>query len=77
MRALLTISVEPALKKRIDALSKETGVSRSDVVKSALRKYLQKEEFETLRKRLISKAQKTGLPTRTYLETFREDSSRR
>ncbi|EMF84118.1 ribbon-helix-helix protein, CopG family [Leptospira weilii serovar Topaz str. LT2116] len=60
MRALLTVSVEPALKKRIDAFSKEVGVSRSDVVKSALRKYLQKEELETLRKRLIPKAQKTG-----------------
>ena len=60
MRALLTISVEPALKKRIEALSKETGVSRSEVVKSALRKYLQKQEFESLRRKLMPGAQKAG-----------------
>ncbi len=63
MRQVLTVSIDTDLKKRIDKMSKTHKVTKSDIVKRALNKYLLQEEFYDLRKRFIPKAQKAGFFT--------------
>lgn len=59
----MTISLPEDLKKALDELSEEEGVTRSDVIRESLRDYLFVRRFRALRARLVAKAQARGIYT--------------
>ena len=59
----MTISLPEDLKKALDQLSEEEGVTRSDVIRESLRDYLFVRRFRALRARLVAKAQARGIYT--------------
>ena len=61
MRQLITISLPIAIKRELDALTTQEGVSRSDIVRESLKEYLFIRRFRALRKRLVPKAQAKGI----------------
>ncbi|MBP7739075.1 MAG: ribbon-helix-helix protein, CopG family [Spirochaetes bacterium] len=60
MREILTISVDKALKNKVERAAKRLRVSKSELVKKAIEKYIVKEEFDELRNLLIPYAEKAG-----------------
>jgi predicted transcriptional regulator len=60
MREILTISVDKALKIKVERAAKRLKVSKSELVKKAIEKYIAKEEFRELRNLLIPYAEKAG-----------------
>jgi Ribbon-helix-helix protein, copG family. len=60
MREILTISVDKALKTKVERAAKRLKVSKSELVKKAIEKYIVKEEFRELRALLIPYAEKAG-----------------
>jgi predicted transcriptional regulator len=60
MREILTISVDKALKSKVERAAKRLKVSKSELVKKAIEKYIVKEEFQELRALLIPYAEKAG-----------------
>ena len=63
MRETITISLPGSLRERLDKMVETAQVNRSDVVREALRQYLQREEFQRLRREMIPQAQKQGVYT--------------
>jgi predicted transcriptional regulator len=63
MREILTISVDKALKNKIERVAKRLKVSKSELVKKAIEKYIVREEFRELRAMLIPYAEKAGYLT--------------
>jgi metal-responsive CopG/Arc/MetJ family transcriptional regulator len=63
MRQTITISISQDVKKELDKLTREEGLSRSDIVRDSLRDYLFVHRFHSLRKRMISKAKGKGIYT--------------
>jgi len=63
MRAVLSVSIDGALKKRIEKAAKSAGVSKSEIVKKALERYLVRREFAELRARLVPYGEATGFLT--------------
>ncbi|HOF00673.1 MAG TPA: ribbon-helix-helix protein, CopG family [Spirochaetota bacterium] len=61
MRKILTISIDSDLKKRIDESSKYYKISRSELVKKALEKYIAIQEFRDIRENLLPYAEKVGI----------------
>lgn len=72
MRETMTISLPAWLRRRLDKLTKEERLNRSDVVREALRQYLARREFQRLRTILVPEAEKRGLYTDE--DVFREVS---
>ena len=60
MREILTISVDKALKIKVERAAKRLRVSKSELVKKAIEKYIIKEEFDELRNLLMPYAEKAG-----------------
>ncbi len=60
MRDVLTISIDAKAKKQIERFAKKRNLKKSDVVKSAINKYILHEEFMDLREKLVHKARKSG-----------------
>jgi CopG family transcriptional regulator/antitoxin EndoAI len=60
MRSTITISLPDNLKEEIDRLAKQEGVSRSNIVRDAMRDYLFVRSFRTLRSRMMARAQAKG-----------------
>lgn len=60
MREILTISVDRALKMKVEKAAKRLKVSKSELVKKAIEKYIVKEEFQELRSLLVPHAEKAG-----------------
>jgi len=60
MRNVMSISVDASLEKQIEKTAKEYGISKSAIVKEALRRYFLQQSFENLRERLIPYAEKAG-----------------
>ncbi len=60
MREILTISVDKALKTKVERTAKRLKVSKSELVKKAIEKYIAKEEFRELRALLIPYGEKAG-----------------
>jgi metal-responsive CopG/Arc/MetJ family transcriptional regulator len=60
MREILTISVDKALKTKVEKAAKRLKVSKSELVKKAIEKYIAKEELHELRALLIPYAEKAG-----------------
>lgn len=63
MRETITISLPGSLRERLDQMVETAQVNRSDVVREALRQYLQREEFQRLRRKMIPQAQAQGIYT--------------
>ncbi len=63
MKNALTIRIEPDLERLLDRLCRETGRTRSDIVREALRRQFQLQRFETLRRRVLPFAEARGFLT--------------
>ncbi len=63
MRSTITISVPDQMRSELDRISRNDGVSRSDVVRESLRDYLFVRRFRTIRNSMMSKASRRGIYT--------------
>lgn len=59
----LTLRVPDELDKALERQSAAQGISKSDLAREALRRYLRVSEFRTLRTRLVARAQANGINT--------------
>ena len=59
----LTLRVPDDLDKALERQSAALGVSKSDLAREALKRYLRVAEFRTLRSRLVARAQAGGVNT--------------
>ena len=57
MRETLTISLPADLRRELDRLAEEEGVSRSDVLRRSLDEFLFVRRFRQLRQRMMARAQ--------------------
>ena len=60
MRELLTISINPELKKTIEDAAKMYNVSKSEIVRKAIERYIVNKEFHELRSILMPYGEKAG-----------------
>jgi metal-responsive CopG/Arc/MetJ family transcriptional regulator len=72
MRESISISLPRELKAELDRLTHDEGISRSDVVREALRAYLFTRRFRELRREMIPYAEAQGVFTDE--DVFREVS---
>jgi metal-responsive CopG/Arc/MetJ family transcriptional regulator len=72
MRESLSISLPPELREEVDRYSEAAGVTRSDVVREALREYLFVRRFRALREEFLVYGEAAGLHTDD--DVFREVS---
>ena len=72
MRESLSISLPPELKREVDRYSDARGVTRSDVVREALREYLFVRRFRALREEFLAYGEAAGLHSDE--DVFREVS---
>ena len=63
MRTVVSVSFPEEMAVELDRLAKESGRTRSEIVKEALRAYLWEERFRTFRTRIRPKAKKRGFVT--------------
>ena len=63
MKGTLTIRIEKDLERVLDRLCKQTGQSRSEIVRNALRRELSLRRFEDLRRRVLPCAEARGYLT--------------
>ncbi|HET8551361.1 MAG TPA: ribbon-helix-helix protein, CopG family [Gammaproteobacteria bacterium] len=63
MRENISISLPEDLKAELDRVSSLEGVSRSDLLREALKEYLFVKEFRALRTRMVAQAQVNGIFT--------------
>lgn len=59
----LTLRVPDDLDQALERESAAQGISKSDLAREALRRYLRVSEFRTLRTRLVARAQASGIHT--------------
>jgi len=63
MRETITISVPKSIKQKLDRITKEEHLNRSDIVREALRQYFTRQEFRRLRQLMIPEAESRGFYT--------------
>ncbi len=63
MKNTITIRLDPQLEKLLDRLCKQTGRTRSDLVRDALRRQLSLLRFENLRRKALPFAEARGYLT--------------
>ena len=63
MRATLTVSLPPALRKEMGRAAKDQGVSESEFVRRAVQQQLWADAFEKSRRALVPKARAKGIYT--------------
>ena len=63
MKGTLTIRVDKDLEHILDRLCKQTGQSRSEIVRHALRRELSLRRFDDLRRRVLPFAEARGYLT--------------
>jgi predicted transcriptional regulator len=59
----ITLRVPPELDRALTRQSTAAGISKSDIAREALRRYLAVAEVQRLRARLVPRAQALGLNT--------------
>ena len=59
----LTLRVPDDLDKALERQSAALGISKSDLAREALKRYLRVAEFRTLRSRFVARAQAGGINT--------------
>ncbi|GEM_PF-735804 len=60
MREILTISIDSKLKEKVEKAAEKFNVSKSELVKKAIEKYILHEEFQEIRSMLIPFGEKAG-----------------
>ena len=63
MNGTLTVRIDEDLERVLDRLCKQTGRSRSEIVRDALRRELSLRRFEDLRRRVLPFAEARGYLT--------------
>ena len=63
MRSVLSVSLPEKMAVELDAMAKETGRNKSDIVKEFLGEYLWENRFRRMKKRLNPKAKAAGFIT--------------
>jgi len=63
MKGALTIRLDRALQRSLDRLSKESGRTRSEIVRDALRRQLALLQFDRLRRQVAPFAEARGYLT--------------
>jgi len=63
MRAVISVSFPENMAKELGRIAKESGRTKSDLIKEALREFLWEERLTGLRKSLSRKAKAKGLVT--------------
>jgi metal-responsive CopG/Arc/MetJ family transcriptional regulator len=63
MRTVISVSFPKEMAVELDKLTKESGRTRSEIVKEALRAFLWEERFRTFRTTIRPKAKKRGYVT--------------
>ena len=63
MRETIQISLSGSLRTRLDQMVETAQITRNEVVSEALRQYLQREEFQRLRRVMIPQAQAQSVYT--------------
>jgi metal-responsive CopG/Arc/MetJ family transcriptional regulator len=63
MRDTVTISLPQAVRRELDKVAKEEGVSRSHVLRQSLEDFLFVRRFRQLRQRMMAAAQAQGIFT--------------
>jgi len=63
MSSTITITLPDKMKKKLDVFAKKEHLKKSDVVRSALNRFLAQQEFKSIRDDLIPEAQKRGFFT--------------
>jgi predicted transcriptional regulator len=59
----LTLRMPDDLERALDRQSTALGISKSDLAREALRRYLRVSEFRALRTKLVTRAQALGINT--------------
>ena len=63
MRETVTISLPQAIRRELDRIAKEEGISRSDVLRQSLEDFLFVRRFRQLRQRMMAAAQAQSIFT--------------
>ena len=63
MRETVTISLPQGIRRELDRIAKEEGVSRSDVLRQSLDDFIFARRFRRLRQRMMATAQAQGIYT--------------
>lgn len=63
MRQTVTISLPQAVRRELDKIAKDDGISRSDVLRQSLEDFLFVRRFRRLRQRMMAAAQAEGIYT--------------
>lgn len=63
MRKTVTVSIPEEIEREIDSIISRDGVSRSDIVREALKDYLFIRKFRSIRRRMLEKSGRTGIHT--------------
>jgi predicted transcriptional regulator len=61
MSTTLTITLPPKMKTELDRIAKRENLKKSDIVRSALGRYMARQEFWAIREALVPEAQKKGI----------------
>ncbi len=63
VRGTITVSLPEAMKADLDEATKKEGISRSEMIREALKEYLIVRRFKQLRQEMIPYAQNQGIHT--------------
>ena len=63
MREILSISIDSQLKNKVEIAAKKFNISKSELVKNAIKKYILHQELDNLRETLIPHAERSGFFT--------------
>lgn len=63
MRKVVSVSFPEEMAKKLETTSRDTGKSKSEIIKQALRAYLWEERFRKARKTITAKAKQKGIVT--------------
>lgn len=63
MRETVTISLPGDVRRELDKIAREDGLSRSDVLRQSLEDFLFARQFRRLRQRMMASAQAEGVYT--------------
>jgi len=63
MREILSISIDSQLKNKVEIAAKKFNISKSELVKNAIEKYILHQELNEIRNILIPYAEKAGFFT--------------
>lgn len=63
MRNVISVSLPEEMASKLDKVAKESGRTKSEIIKESLRAYLWEERFTKLRRNLSKKAKAAGFVT--------------